>query len=57
MKLPMLLDQMVKLLKDLHMLLKEGEITIVSGFMDVVLILVQEMANLQEMAVQVVQII
>lgn len=37
------------------MQLKEEEITIVSGFMDAVLIPVQEMVvNLQEMVVQVV---
>jgi hypothetical protein len=55
MKPPMLLGQMEKLLKDLLMLPKEEEITIASGFMDVVPILVQEMAvYLQEMVVQVV---
>lgn len=55
MKQQMLLVQMEKLLKDLLMLLKEGETTIASGFMDVVLIPVREMvANLQEMVVQVV---
>jgi len=55
MKLQMLLVQMEKLLKVLLMQLREEEIPIVSGFMDVVLIRVQEMvANLQEMVVQMV---
>lgn len=55
MKQQMLLVQMEKLLKDLLMQLKEEETTIASGFMDAVLIPVEEMAaNLQEMVVQVV---
>lgn len=54
-KQQMLLVQTVKLLRDHLMQLKEGEITIASGFMDAVLIPAQEMAvNLQEMVVQVV---
>jgi len=51
----MLLVQMEKLLRDHLMQLKEEEIIIASGFMDAVLIPVQEMVvNLQEMVVQVV---
>lgn len=55
MRQQMLLVQMEKLLKDLLMQLKEEETTIASGFMDAVLISVEEMAaNLPEMVVQVV---
>jgi len=55
MKQQRLLVQTEKLLRDHLMRLKEGEITIASGFMDAVLIPVLEMAvNLQETVVQVV---
>jgi len=55
MKQQMLLVQTEKLLRVHLMRLKEGEITIASGFMDAVLIPVLEMAvNLQETVVQVV---
>jgi hypothetical protein len=55
MKLLMLLDQKEKLSRDLLMLLKEEEVIIANGFMDVVLTLVVGMvANLQEMVVLVV---
>lgn len=45
---------MEKQSKGLLMLLKEDEITIVSGFMDVVLLVEEMAANLLEMVVQVV---